>query len=1060
MRKKYKWLELMALVIAIFGSVFFSGKETYAVLSSQAENSLKKNYANSLKICYDNGTMKNEVIIESSGAGQIMGIDPIGNNKFFLNDGGAGQIYEYTSVGNGERVNCLTFLSFDSDKSIFKKFGKTGLNESMSKAAAGTFLENMGYDKINYLNGGPGKTYNNFCLNIKGIGDLCWDNEDAVFPAAGPTSNTIEKNGYRYIIEDDDGSAGIRISKGDFTCKIEMPKGPLKNFQNTRCGNVTGPSVQKMIQEGTTNVGGNYELVNRNAYSKARSWLAGSGEQEPFSDQEIHDLYMAYLNDAGVSVNIENCADEKPSSGNVIYQLMDDKKTFKWCAVDTGNVSSGWRFPGFVIDGKAGSSQRYVFDRLMNIQQLLSAISQWNQLHPEAAIAATKDVNKNNTDDTKDDLCYSSAGAMGWILCPAIVATSGVGNFMWDQMKGFLQFDVSILDQGQSVEQGWNTMRDIANVIFIILFLFVIFSQLTGVGIDNYGIKKILPKLVVIAILINLSFVLCRIFVDLSNILGVGLQKMFEGLAENIQTIDTNPDATAGMFVGGATGLVVAGVGIAFLFNFLKGQNWGQFFASAAIAIGGALIVVLVGIFVGFLILSIRQAGVVIAIVLSPIAVVLYALPNTEKLSKKWWEIFKALLIVYPICGAMMGAGVFAKKLFVDKAPLIAMIISVVPFFFVPILLKNSLSAMGNLGGKISALGRGLGRKGSSAATGAVKNFDRYKDWSQAQNRMASMRREKRRIANYKNRGNLTDAQKAALGRAQARLAAVESQQEKDFSSVFDRQDRGEVVNEVNRALSGDNIPLAGASIDAALAKGAEDNVMEALYNRDFNGLSNDMQHRILQSLNSSNSEVLKAYAKYRQTGGRGNLKDWMNGTNTDQNAEGIKSGSLANHLKERGIGAMNDLSRDALKFMNDKGVGVKLSNSLGSDYSKMLGNASINARDPRAKAEIERMIGKALANGGSIKDFGFTASSLGSMRTDTLKAIRNGYMEGGMSQTDAENKIRSELANEIAAAKNDNFIRNKMDSTVRDFLLDGGQLPPPSTQPQSQNPPDIQGPQ
>lgn len=780
MIKKYKWLGLVALVIAIFGSVFFSSEETYAALSSQAENLLKKSYANSLKICYSNGTMKDKVTIEPNGAGQIIGSDPIGSNKFFLNNGGTGQIYEYTSAGNGERVNCSTFLEFGNDNSIFDKFGKTGLSQSMSKAAAGTFLENMGYNKINYSNGDPGKTYDNFCLVIKGIGELCWDNEDAVFPAARPTSSTIDKNGYRYIVEDYGESAGIRISKGDFTCKIEMPIGPLKNFQNTRCGNVTGPSVEKKIQKGTTNVGGNYKLVNRNAYSKARSWLAGSGEQEPFSDQEIHDLYMAYLNDVGVSVNIENCADEKPSSGNVIYQLMDDKKTFKWCTVDTGSANPNWRFPGFVIDGKSDSSQRYVFDRLMNIQQLLSAISQWNQLHPEAAIAATKNVNKNDTNNGGSDLCYETAGAMGWILCPAIAATTGIGQIMWDQVQNFLQFKVSVLDEGEGAIEGWKAMRDIANTIFVILFIFVIFSQLTGLGIDNYGIKKILPKLIVIAILINLSFVLCKVFIDLSNILGVGLENLLKGITPPMPDV-AQQDGFTSSFIGGATGVALAGIAIASIYSaFQKAGTLKGFAGAIAIGILGAAIVVVVGILVVFLILTIRTAGIVILTVVSPIAIVCYALPNTEKISKKWMDLFKALLVVYPICGAMVGAGEFAKSVLYSITPMFALIASVVPYFFIPFILKNSLNAMGNLGGKISSLGRTFGKRGSGAATGAIKNSERYKDFQQYHSNLAARRRAQGISDRLAGRTDLSARQQNRVRKAHEILAAGNAQDAAD----------------------------------------------------------------------------------------------------------------------------------------------------------------------------------------------------------------------------------------------------------------------------------------
>ena len=74
---------------------------------------------------------------------------------------------------------------------------------------------------------------------------------------------------------------------------------------------------------------------------------------------------------------------------------------------------------------------------------------------------------------------------------------------------------------------AWTTFQTIANVVFIILLLFVIFSQLTGVGIDNYGIKRILPKLIVVAILVNLSYLICVVCVDLSNILGSSLKGLF-----------------------------------------------------------------------------------------------------------------------------------------------------------------------------------------------------------------------------------------------------------------------------------------------------------------------------------------------------------------------------------------------------------------------------------------------------------------------------------------------------------------------------------------------------
>ena len=55
----------------------------------------------------------------------------------------------------------------------------------------------------------------------------------------------------------------------------------------------------------------------------------------------------------------------------------------------------------------------------------------------------------------------------------------------------------------------------------------MIYSHITSFGISNYGIKKILPRLIIVAILVNISFYICAIAIDLSNIAGQAIQDMF-----------------------------------------------------------------------------------------------------------------------------------------------------------------------------------------------------------------------------------------------------------------------------------------------------------------------------------------------------------------------------------------------------------------------------------------------------------------------------------------------------------------------------------------------------
>jgi len=61
---------------------------------------------------------------------------------------------------------------------------------------------------------------------------------------------------------------------------------------------------------------------------------------------------------------------------------------------------------------------------------------------------------------------------------------------------------------------------------------------------------------------------------------------------------------------------------------------------------------------------------------------------------------------------------------------MVVMLLSVIPFFFIPSLVRNSMSALGNLGAKITMAGRRL----SSGSTRALRGTDAYRE---GQNRLA-----------------------------------------------------------------------------------------------------------------------------------------------------------------------------------------------------------------------------------------------------------------------------------------------------------------------------------
>jgi hypothetical protein len=119
---------------------------------------------------------------------------------------------------------------------------------------------------------------------------------------------------------------------------------------------------------------------------------------------------------------------------------------------------------------------------------------------------------------------------VGWIICPIINFGANIMDRAYSFLEDtFLRTDIQIF-QETNTQVAWGYMRNIANVAFVIVFLIIIVSQVSSVGINNYNIKKMLPRLIVAAILVNISYFLTQLAVDISNITGSGIKSLFESV--------------------------------------------------------------------------------------------------------------------------------------------------------------------------------------------------------------------------------------------------------------------------------------------------------------------------------------------------------------------------------------------------------------------------------------------------------------------------------------------------------------------------------------------------
>lgn len=340
-----------------------------------------------------------------------------------------------------------------------------------------------------------------------------------------------------------------------------------------------------------------------------------------------------------------------------------------------------------------------------------------------------KDVNTSGsaaTEESKADEAKNSCGVdgIGWLICPLMNFAGNISDSAYSAISQFLSIDPKIFKNDSTsggLKQAWNFFRDIANAVFAVIFLWVIFSQISNVGVSNYGIKKILPRLIIGALLVNLSFYLCQLAVDLSNILGFSLKGVLEGAASGIDT-QSAANGSFSTIVVGALALTGAA-----LFLFLAVSM------PTIMALLLALLVVLV-------ILIVRQAAIILLIAVSPLAFAAWLLPNTENLFKKWISMFKGLLVVFPVVSLLYGAGKLAGAILAASATddpnnpketmqFAALAVSILPLGATPFVLKSSLNSLGSFAGKLGGLSNMANKRLGGAVMGKSRIGDIKKGW-------------------------------------------------------------------------------------------------------------------------------------------------------------------------------------------------------------------------------------------------------------------------------------------------------------------------------------------
>lgn len=164
----------------------------------------------------------------------------------------------------------------------------------------------------------------------------------------------------------------------------------------------------------------------------------------------------------------------------------------------------------------------------------------------------------------------------------------------------------------------WKQIITIINYLVIAILIFVAFAQILRINVNTYGLKKILPALLLAIIAANFSFLFCRLLVDLANI------------TMSLFITQSQSDQLHGVFSG-------SGWADPSKFSLKEGTVgtilW-FLVAQVFVFVGSALVLVLAYLF------FIRIWMIYFLVALSPLAFMATVLPATKSVFNMWWTNF------------------------------------------------------------------------------------------------------------------------------------------------------------------------------------------------------------------------------------------------------------------------------------------------------------------------------------------------------------------------------------------------------------------------------------
>ncbi|PID32349.1 hypothetical protein CR970_01100 [Candidatus Saccharibacteria bacterium] len=426
-------------------------------------------------------------------------------------------------------------------------------------------------------------------------------------------------------------------------------------------------------------------------------------------------LFNAFTSPSGCSAKPLSGTATPSNQTKYVIKTADGGKQVKDVpyVIDNGKrgdaVRVGFGF-GSADGGGDGAIKCENIASLLKSSDLANAVVAWKTAHPNSEV----DLGSSGGGTTKKTCESVSKNPISWIFCPLVKLLDGIISALDKGIQNLLIIDESNYNN-EGVKNAWATMRNIALALLLPFMLVMVGGTALGAGpFDPYTVKRALPRLIFAAIYITISFPLTTFLVELSNAAGAGLMGIvsfaFTGANDDITLASLLSAGEAAEIFGS---LIIGGGAVA-----AATLSVGVFASLALVAAGG--------LFIGYMILILRQVVILAAIILAPIAILSWIFPGNDKLWKLWRESFEKALLFFIIFMAILAMGrAFAYIVSQSGAtslagplkPFIIVVAYVGPYLLIRQIVSASGAALATLGGMVNDRSRGF--------------FDRQRNWRQ-----------------------------------------------------------------------------------------------------------------------------------------------------------------------------------------------------------------------------------------------------------------------------------------------------------------------------------------